>query len=111
MSYPLIPRSFRGGFPARISDGWFAQALQRAQQNRRLTVKELARIIGRTPKATEHLLAGNNEPQLDAVVRAAAALDEVWTAMRAECRRSASTDDAEAILSEVLIRLKEKRDA
>lgn len=102
MTWDLVTRQNFG--PAR---DWFAEALSVAKRTRRLTSKEVARRIGRTPKAVERLLAGENAPQLDAVVAACREFDEVFDALLMACGRAPG--DADAFLDELAERLRARR--
>lgn len=108
MSWDLMPRHCLGMDETQTSN-WFASALRAAKERTGYTTKQIGRRLGRTPKAVERLLDGDNAPQLDAVVAACREFDEVFDAMLQQCGRVASRSEAEQLLSEFAEKLRECR--
>jgi transcriptional regulator with XRE-family HTH domain len=75
----------------------------------RSPAKELARVIGRTPKGAELLLRGEVAPSVETLIAACREFDTVWEEFRDLCGRANSEGEAERLLSEITLRLKERR--
>lgn len=84
-------------------------AFQRAMAFSRSPAKELARIIGRTPKGAELILRGEVTPSVETLIAACREFDLVWEEFRELCGRADSEGQAEKLLAEITLRLKEHR--
>lgn len=88
---------------ATVDDDRIARALRRTGH----TAKRIARDLGRSPRAIEAVLNGVNTMRSDALIRACAIYDEVWSEVRAMAGREPTT--AEAMLEEITRKLQERR--
>lgn len=108
MTWGTMPRSPCGNIPQKVPNDWFARALDAARREARLSVKEVARIIGRTPKATERILAGDNAPQIDALLAACAAFRSVFDEFADRCGQASNATEAERVLADIAAKLRER---
>lgn len=76
-------------------------AFQRAMAFSRSPAKELARVIGRTPKGAEMLLRGEVAPSVETLIAACRELDDVWETFRELCGRANTESEAEQLLAQI----------
>lgn len=66
----------------------FADALRRAKNRLNCTNKQLARMLGCTPRAVDGLLAGNSEPSFRLMMAAIEHLEECWEYVQEHANRT-----------------------